>query len=216
MVNAKSLLDTKSSLYEKIEKRYNEHVLQKEKKASGKAKFIKNAETTSKARSVLCFNFQKVLPLPKSETNAFYYKRKVGVNNFTTYDIGRYESNCYCYDENVGHKGSCEVGSFLYHYFQEKEKLNIEQFSKNSDNYGGQNRNRFVFYLYVYAASTLEIDIIHTFLECGHTQNEGDSVHVLIENKSKKPDIFTPEMWYKIIENAKKSTKNPYSVVRVT
>lgn len=85
-----------------------------------------------------------------------------------------------------------------------------------SDNCGGQNRNRFVFSLYVYACVKLSIEITHTFLECGYTQQEGDSVHAIIENKSKNHDLYTPEMWYKIIENAKQTKNNPYKVIRVT
>lgn len=114
-INAQSLQDKESELYEKIKKKYEEHIIFKQQarslKNNDKENFLKNV-ATSKNWSVLCFDYQKNLTLPRSETNAFYYKRKVGVNNFTIYDIGRYEATCYCYDENTAKKGSNEVGSF--------------------------------------------------------------------------------------------------------
>lgn len=86
-----------------------------------------------------------------------------------------------------------------------------------SDNCAGQNKNRFLFATLGYACTTLSnLKITLTFLECGHTQNEGDSVHALIENRSKNKDLFTPDMWYNIIRTAKRSDKTPYIVTEVT
>lgn len=220
--NAKFLKDQDSNLFRKIETRYNKHVIDKEKarslKNQDKANFLKFSKGDWKNSVVACFDYEKVLSIPRSDTNAFYYKRKIGVCNFTLTDIGRNQTICYCYDETIAKKGPNEVGSFLLNYMEEQNKNNaINKFLFYSDNCGGQNRNRFVFALYVYASLRLEnVEITHTFLECGHMQNEGDAVHALIERRGKNHDIFTPKSWYDIIRAAKRSEKTPYIVKEVT
>lgn len=37
------------------------------------------------------------------------------------------------------------------------------------------------------------VDITYRFLEQGHTQNEGDSVHALIKKEFKRKMMYTPE-----------------------
>lgn len=59
------------------------------------------------------------------------------------------------------------------------------------------------------------MDITHRFLERGHTQNEGDSVHALIEKQSKGKMIYTPDQWYALVRWAKTSGK-PYNVIEMT
>lgn len=70
--------------------------------------------------------------------------------------------------------------------------------------------------MYLYAVKHLKIkSITHKFLICGHTQNEGDNVHSVIEKairrvKSSGP-IYTPDQYITIIRSAKKTGK-PYAV----
>lgn len=55
-----------------------------------------------------------------------------------------------------------------------------------SDNCSGQNKNKFIACLYLYASLVLNIYTIrHKFLIVGHTQNEGDSMHSVIEGQKK-------------------------------
>lgn len=54
-------------------------------------------------------------------------------------------------------------------------------------------------------SNKLNVNIRHSFLEVGHTQNKGDSVHATIENQAKKEEkIFTEDKWCTVIKNAKK------------
>ncbi|CAH2105188.1 unnamed protein product [Euphydryas editha] len=53
------------------------------------------------------------------------------------------------------------------------------------------------------------------FLEQGHTQNEGDSVHALIERESKGKLIYTPDQWFALVRWCK-TNKAPYNVVEMT
>lgn len=111
-------------------------------------------------------------------------------------------------------KGPDEVCSALYLFMMDKIKDNATEFRFYSDNCAGQNRNRFVFGFYSYIAKKFNVTITHTFLEKGHTENEGDSVHSVIEKKKRKSVVYVPSEWYTLIRNAKKSGK-PYNVIKI-
>lgn len=72
-----------------------------------------------------------------------------------------------------------------------------------SDNCSGQNRNKNILSVFLYASAKFNISIKHTFLEVGHTQNEGDSVYATIEKFAKNQKIYTPEDWIELIKRAK-------------
>lgn len=61
--------------------------------------------------------------------------------------------------------------------------------------------------------------IEHKYLIPGHTQNEGDSVHSVIERHIKKArrsgPIYLPQQYYTLIQTAKKTGK-PYKVIELT
>jgi len=46
--------------------------------------------------------------------------------------------------------------------------------------------------------------ITHYYLEAGHTQNEGDYMHAVIEKASKRANVFNPAQWYTLASTAKK------------
>ena len=63
--------------------------------------------------------------------------------------------------------------------------------------------------LYLYAVRYLDIKTItHKYLIKGHTQNEGDSAHSLIERETKRllkrGPMYTPEAFESAIRGAKK------------
>lgn len=59
----------------------------------------------------------------------------------------------------------------------------------------------------------------HKYLIAGHTQNEGDSAHSVIERQIKRArtagPIYLPEQYYALIRTAKKGGK-PYTVNEVS
>ncbi len=70
--------------------------------------------------------------------------------------------------------------------------------------------------LYLYAVEHLDIQsITHKYLIRGHTQNEGDTVHSIIEKTltraKKSGPIYVPEQYISLIRNAKKKG-NPLQV----
>lgn len=91
----------------------------------------------------------------------------------------------------------------------------IKEFCFYSDNYGGQNRNRFIFAMWEYAAFTFKVKITHRFLKKGHTQNGGDSMHACIVNAHKGKLIYVLSQWVTLIRCAKVTGK-PYTVFEVS
>lgn len=131
------------------------------------------------------FDLEKVLQTPQSEVSSFYYKRKLLTYNFTIY-TGTKEGYCFMWDESIGKRGSNEISTCILKFIKIMKERGIKEFSFYSDNCAGQNRNRFIYSMWEYAAYTIKVNIVHTFLEKGHTQNEGDSMHATIECAKKK------------------------------
>lgn len=74
--------------------------------------------------------------------------------------------------------------------------------------------------MYLYAVEKFAINsITHKYLIRGHTQNEGDAVHSVIEKSLKKAKnsgpIYVPDQYIAIIRNAKKRG-NPYKVIELS
>lgn len=67
--------------------------------------------------------------------------------------------------------------------------------------------------MYNYLYQKYNVPIRHTYLEKGHTQSEGDSVHSVIEKAARSVPIYTPEQWYTLVRTAKR--KKPYKVIEL-
>jgi len=82
--------------------------------------------------------------------------------------------------EGVAKRGANNIASCIWRYI--KANNTRKEFVFFSDNCSGQNKNRLVAAMYMHAVATLNVDrISHYFLERGHTENEGDSMHSTIE-----------------------------------
>lgn len=68
--------------------------------------------------------------------------------------------------------------------------------------------------MYTHASKEFGVTITHRFLEKGHTQNEGDSVHSVIERAGEHKLVYTPEEWKLLIRWAK--AEKPYQVRDIT
>ncbi|KAK3914272.1 Synapsin-1 [Frankliniella fusca] len=111
---------------------------------------------------------------------------------------------CYIWNETEGKKGSSEVASGVYNLIDKKQKEGTVEFVFYSDNPTSQNKNRYVFSMYLLASTKYRVKITHRYLEVGHTQMEVDSMHAAIEKSVKKKEIFSIEEWYSYILDAKK------------
>ena len=96
--------------------------------------------------------------------------------------------------ETEGLRGSNEVGSCVYRYH---ERLHKEEINKVtllfSDTFGRQNRNKNFLSMLWYARHKFQfVEIEHVFFVRGHSQNEADSMHSVIERASKNFPVYTP------------------------
>uniref|UniRef100_A0A2S2NJY1 DUF7869 domain-containing protein n=2 Tax=Schizaphis graminum TaxID=13262 RepID=A0A2S2NJY1_SCHGA len=163
-----------------------------------------------------CYDLQAVLPTPRGEVSVFYYKSKLSTYNFTISDIVRKESFCYVWNEGEAKKGVNEIGTSIIKFLQSECNIGKTEVIFYSDNCAGQNKNKFITSLYLYATTNMDIDsITHKFLVVGHTQNEGDTAHSVIEKQIKKSlksgPIYLPTQYVSLIQTAKK-TGHPFKV----
>ncbi|XP_045499408.1 uncharacterized protein LOC123697033 [Colias croceus] len=200
---------TSCSIYEQsdlngkatLEEKHRLHLQKKEKIRLLKKEEIETADKDN--TTVAIFDLQKVLSIPQSEVGTFHYKRKYPCYNFTVYDALRKIGYCYVWHFQIAKRGSTEIGSALLLFFKSEQEKGIRTFSLYSDGCYGQNKNRYIFALYIYAAKLLGISITHRFFETGHSQNEGDSMHACIEKNLKHKVLYTPDQIYSIILNSK-------------
>lgn len=187
-----------------LQQKYDQHQIEKELSRSEKA-----SDKVSSNAAVAVYDLQAVLQLPKGDVSLFYYKCKLNVLNFTIYDLKSNNCECYVWDESNGHRGVNELGSCVLDYIHKVCETGKKDIIFYSDNCGGQQKNRFMLALYLYAVNILDLDsITHKFLIKGHSQNEGDSAHSLIERQVKRllksGPIYVPETFLTAIRMAKK------------
>ncbi|KAL4100690.1 hypothetical protein QTP88_020724 [Uroleucon formosanum] len=163
---------------------------------------------------VCCYELQAVLQTPCGEVNMFYYKRKLGVYNFTVYETSSRNGYCYVWSEDKAKRGANEIASCLWKYLNNSinHSMNLPIIFY-SDNCVGQNKNKFIISLYMYATMRLEIpSITHKFLVCGHSQNKGDAMHACIEKQKKRVlksgPVYIPDQWIPVISLARKGVLN--------
>lgn len=199
----------------------------KEKKLSRNEKHDDRFKIDDKNK-VLVFDLQAVLQSPRGDTSSFYYRSKLNSYNFTITLLNKkveaqmkdsYTNvDCYFWNETDANRGANEIGSCLLDCFErlcsEAGVSAINSAGLNlilySDNCCGQNKNKYIVVLYLYAVTHLNIEsITHKFLIKGHTQNECDNIHSLIEKEIKKNlksgPIYCPHQYVAIIKNAKKT-----------
>ncbi|CAH0674053.1 unnamed protein product [Spodoptera exigua] len=199
-----------------LEDKYNKHI---EEKSLSRIEKQEDRKKVTKDNIVAIYDLEAVLQCPRGDTSAFYYKSKLNSYNLTLTELTQTESktaydkvHCYFWTESEAKRGAIEIGTCVWQYLEGICESNIEE--KNvtfySDNCCGQNKNKYIATLYLFAVNTLNIrSIKHKFLITGHTQNEADSVHSLIEKEIKKNlksgPIYSPDQYIALIKNAKKS-----------
>lgn len=187
---------------EQLKQKLARHILNKQQSRALKS----SDKEEGLSDSTLCtvtFDLQKVLPCPRSDTSVFFYRNKLSLYDFTVFDNCSRIANCYMWDETRAKRGSNEIGSCLLLFIETMVKEGKKEFRFYSDSCTGQNRNRFIFAMFLYAATKYGVKITHRFLEPGHTHMEVDNVHGRIEKATYMQHIFSPEEWHDAIRNAK-------------
>lgn len=199
-----------------LEESYKRHI---EEKNYSRVEKLNDRKKVNKNNRVAVYDLEAVLQCPKGDTSSFYYKSKLNCYNLTITELANKDTNlgyenvhCYFWTECDAKRGAIEIGSCVWEYLKTLSEQDDEEKEVifYSDNCAGQNKNKYITCLYLYAVKNLNIKrITHKFLIRGHTQNEADSVHSLIEKEVKRNlksgPIYTPDQYIALIKNAKKS-----------
>lgn len=203
---------------EKEQKRedYTRHILNKENCRKEKKKDIAQSKEM-KNLIVACFDLQAVMPVPCGEVSTFYYKCRLNCLNFTIYEITSKSGYCFFWNEAIAMRGANEIATCIFTYLSTLP--NDKDVIFYSDNCVGQNKNKMVLAMYLYVVTQSNVNsITHKFLTVGHTQNEGDSMHSVIEKAKKRVlkggPIYAPYQLPPIISAAKQDGK-PYKVTEM-
>lgn len=129
----------------------------------------------------------RLLIAPDDEVSNFYYKRRLATFNFTIYNMKNGEEICYVWNETITNTGANEIDTCLLDFIRSEcngTENNLSDIVFYSDNCSGKHKNKSIVSLYLYASLLLNINTIcHKFLIVGHAQNEGVSMHSVIENQ---------------------------------
>ncbi|KAL7296129.1 hypothetical protein TKK_0010673 [Trichogramma kaykai] len=179
---------------ELLKDRRIEHL--KNKKIARKLVYKSVIEANSDSSiAVIHLEFQKVLTTPKCEVSNLYYTSKLVVLNLTCYVLATNLGTCFVWNKTVAKKGSNEVASILMRQIEHilSSRPQVNDIRTVSDNCTGQNKNQNVFTMLIMKAVLHDVKITHRFLEVGHTQSAGDSMHSTIESYTRHRDIFTQD-----------------------
>lgn len=211
--------EEKSELKEKYDQHLKEKNLAREEKDDDKKHTPDNC-------IVSVYDLQAAMPCPRGDVSNFYYISKLNFYNFTICNLKSKDVCCFVWHEGEAKRGCIEIGTCVLKYMESLKETAKDLDCKldlifYSDNCCGQQKNHFIIALYIYAVHKFDFinSISHKFLIKGHTQNEGDSAHSVIERhiqrSLKSGPIYTPDQYSHIIRNAKKTGK-AYQVNELT
>jgi len=200
-------LHSDQELEDTIRKR-NEHHSRAEAAYERKREEKEKAEEDP-SRRVLIFDLEQCLPTPYLKSGTMFYLRQLYVFNLTIYDTTTKKTHCYMWHEAEGGRGANNIGSCLYRHLLEEIPDGIKHVTLFSDSCSGQNRNSHVSVSVIVALQQHNMleSVDHIFFETGHTRNECDGKHSLIErSKSTIDRISVPEQWYDHVASLNKVT----------
>lgn len=161
------------------------------------------------------FDLQQVLLCPSDPTNnALFYKRRLATYNFTIFNVATKQGDCLIWHEGQGGRGSCEIASCLFIYFQSLPNT-INEVRCFSDRCSGQNLNKYVVAMCMYAVQVIKnVQVIELkFLQPGHSEMECDSMHSTIGTEFKRVGkALWPGDWKTVARGARKKGDKPYSI----
>lgn len=179
------------------------------------ANFVKAAPENRKELCVATCDLQQILSTPKGNNGEFFYKSKFSSYNFTVFVSGEQQGYCFTWNQTQGKKGCTEVTSCLWDFIKMKVDQGIKEFRFYSDNCAAQNKNQYLFAMYVLASIRFNVKIVHRYLEKGHTQMQCDTMHSRIESHMEETDVYHPKQWITAMKTAKLS-KPRYIVKEMT
>ncbi|XP_077967084.1 uncharacterized protein LOC144420984 [Styela clava] len=175
---------------------------------------MEEKSTTDASLHVAAFDLQKTLLCPHGQVSFFYYTQRLKNFNFTVTDIQSMQTSCYLWNEVEGRKGSCEIATAVFRYLSSLTTT-VKTVQLFCDRCSGQNNNRAMIVMLLYAMEELHFDeIALNFLITGHSQNENDTAHSVIERAVRKVNIYTTDQWKTAISMAFKKTKPEITLLK--
>ena len=140
-------------------------------------------------------------------TGAFYYSRRLKNHNLTVTEINNMNTYSFLWNENEAEKASCEVATSVLKFLEIKRAKGKQCINLLSDRCDwSQNQNRMVFIMLSNAITDLKLKKTElTFLVPGHSQNETDTAHSVIESHYRNRFVYKPNQWESTIQQAFKS-----------
>ncbi|KAL7379593.1 hypothetical protein ABVT39_002008 [Epinephelus coioides] len=138
-----------------------EHCLKKDTRAMKQ----KDKEEAGEKNLLVCMDLQGLLLCPKLQASALYYKTKLGIHNFTIFDMVSHDATNYLCIEGEAGLSANEFASCIVDYLEAHPELKpaLKQCPPQ-----------------VTTATEKQKPVIQKFLQRGHTQMECDSVHSII------------------------------------
>ena len=146
-----------------------------------------------------------------------FYARQLWLYNFGIHNAANNKGTMYCWDESVAKRGSNEVASCLFHFFNNFLPEEVEKVFLYSDGCGGQNKNYTIIH-FLYSLVALKKcfkKIHHIFPIRGHSFLPCDRDFAFVELRKRRVEtLYIPDQWIPIIEDSR--VHNKFDVVRVT
>ena len=180
----------------------------KHRKNKTLARLHKQNDKNNKNDSVAVFTVdtQSQLYLPRTNANAFYFRNKQILHNWTSFNLKTLHVINYLWTECSGKLDGSAYASLYVDLITNEVAKNhrLKEIILWSDGCNAQNRCSTLSGALLALSVKLSVVIIQKYLEVGHTQMEADSVHARIEKQIKaKQEIYTPEDYEKLIKNAR-------------
>lgn len=155
---------------------------------------------------------QKVFTCPNIKASSAYYKTKLKVHNWSTFNLATSDVLCYVWHEGNGDLDSSVFASMIVRLLRNEfiTNSNVKEIVLWSDGCTYQNRCENVSNAILHFCIETGVTVVQKFLEVGHTQMEVDSVHSTIERKIKNREHFVPGDFLRAIKESRINPK-PYA-----
>lgn len=183
---------------------YDTHRLLKERAREEKARDKLCAQ--EKQVHVLCVDVMAVKLLPLIEASSAYFRMKLAIHNYSTYNLATHDGYCCWFTEIETRLTSSTFASILVNEIERLLEQQVLDVIIYSDGCTNQNRNCVMANALLSLSAKWKVTVHQKFLVKGHTQMEVDSVHSVLENAIKKKDgIYLPHEFAQLTREARKA-----------
>ena len=145
---------------------------------------------------VICFDYQKNLPLPLTNTGKEYYMRQLWMHNLGIHNLGTNEATMFVYSEHFAHKGPNEVISCLKWFFDNKVSKSVKIARVFMDNCFAQCKNKFLLSFWYWLSQSQFQEIRLFYPIPGHSFMPIDRDFAMIEKcKRRCTKAVLPSTW---------------------